>query len=135
MKKRISNTTREQRLWTWIGVLLFSLIFAGVILVIKGDYTFGGFSDALFIPGFSIISVILLVLVGRAGTFDVVSYGFLRLGESFKRTMTKSFEDAYQYAEFKKDQRLKRGIYVLPFFIIGGLLICLALIFALINLQ
>jgi hypothetical protein len=135
MNKRVSNTTKEQRLWTWIGVALFSIIFFAIILFLNGDYSFNGFSDALFIPGFTLIAVILFMLVGRAGTFDIVSYGFVRLGESFRKSHTKSFEDAYQYSEYKKEQRIKRGVYALPFLIIGGLFVILALIFALINLQ
>jgi hypothetical protein len=133
MEKKTTPISFEQRLWTWIGVLLFAFILAAVILFVQGNYTLAGFSNALFIPGAVVLGVIGLMFVGRNGTFDIMSYSFTRLRDSFRREKVKSFEDAYAYSEFKNSQRLKRGFYTLPFLVIGGLFVLTALVLALIR--
>jgi hypothetical protein len=133
MKKNPSLVSSTRKLWTWFGVFLFALIFAAVVLFLRGDYTFAGFSNALFIPGAVVLGTIGLMFVGRNGTFDIVSYSFVRLRDSFRREKVKSFEDAYAYSEYKNTQRVKRGFYTLPFLVIGGLMLIVALLFALIR--
>jgi hypothetical protein len=122
----------EQRLWTWLGLAAFALILGAVILFIRGDYTLAGFSNALFIPGAVVLGFAGLMFVGRHGTFDVASYSFVRLRDSFRRENVKSFEDAYAYSEYKNSQRLRRGFYILPYLVIGGAFLVVAFVFAMI---
>ncbi len=108
----------------------FALLFAAIMFFVRGDYSFVGASNALFIPGFLLIGFIGLSLIGRTGTYDIVSYGFVRLRDSLRREKVKSFEDAYAYSEYKREQRVRHGSYALPYFVIGGLFIALAALFA-----
>ena len=76
-----------------------------------------------------------LLLVGRSGTFDVVNYGFFRLGESFRKEKTKAFADAYEYSNHRREQRDKTPIYFLPFILVGALFVMLGLLFMMIGIN
>jgi len=76
-----------------------------------------------------------LLVIGRSGLFDVVNYGFFRLGESFKKDNTKAFADAYEYSSYRRQQRDKSRIYFLPFLCAGTLFILLGFIFMMIGLS
>lgn len=120
---------------TWIIVSITGIAFFLLVLFLRGDFTYFGFSDALFIPGAIIIAAGGMVLIERGGTFDILRYGFIRLFDSFKREKIKSFTDAYEYSEFRKEHRIRHGFYWLPYVVISAILIVVAFVFMLLGLQ
>lgn len=121
-------TSSKKVLINWI--VAPSLAAAGfcVIYFSRGDYSWRGVSDAFFVFGVFELLIPVLILLGRTGIFDIFSYSFIRLGESFRHEQTKRWDTAYDYKEYKKDERGKKKPYLLPFLTMGGVLIFLAFI-------
>lgn len=65
-------------------------------------------SDAFFVAGVVIGGVGLLVFASNGGVFYMLSFGFIRLFDLFKRNINdRKYKDFYEYKESKKDK--KRG--------------------------
>lgn len=65
-------------------------------------------SDAFFVAGVVIGGVGLLVFASNGGVFYMLSFGFIRLFDLFRRNINdRKYKDFYEYKESKKDK--KRG--------------------------
>lgn len=120
----------KSRLIAWIIVSLFALIFSVLILVIVGEYTYRGFSNALFIPGFAVFAILMLRLVGNWGMFDLLGYSFNRIRHGSRKEDLSEMKTASEYIEYKAEERKKKDHYYLPYIVISLLFIGVGALFA-----
>jgi hypothetical protein len=108
-----------------VAIAVFCLAF-----FVGGKYNYTGWSNGFFVSGASLVCLALLRLATRFGTFDVLAYSFYRLFESFKPDGKKRYDTAYDYQEAQKTKRKERPVSYWPFFAVGGVLLLLGLLFA-----
>ncbi|OQC11490.1 MAG: hypothetical protein BWX74_00066 [Tenericutes bacterium ADurb.Bin087] len=121
---------KRNRLISWLVLSGVTLSAATLILVLRNDYTTRGFSDATFIPGVVVLFLFLLRLVRDAGVFDLVSYSFARIFQGTKEKSLEGMKTASEYVEGKKEERLKKDRYYLPYIIIAALFLVVGAILA-----
>ena len=109
------DKTKRNRLIMWLVLSGVTLIAATLILVLRKDYSTRGFSDATFIPGVVVLFLFLLRLVRDAGTFDLVSYSISRIFQGTKEKSLDGMKTASEYVEGKRQERLKKDRYYLPY--------------------
>lgn len=124
------DKTKRNRLIMWLVLSGVTLIAATLILVLRKDYSTRGFSDATFIPGVVVLFLFLLRLVGDAGTFDLVSYSISRIFQGTKEKSLDGMKTASEYVEGKRQERLKKDRYYLPYIIIAVAFIVAGVILA-----
>jgi len=113
-----------------LGFLAFALLF-----FLTHVYTLRSWSDSLFLGGAVSLAAPLLILSARSGAFDVFSYSFYRLGQSFRGDGQSRFATAYDYQEYKKTERTKHPLVLWPYFLISGLFLVSAFILMIIALP
>ncbi|HOA11324.1 MAG TPA: DUF3899 domain-containing protein [Bacilli bacterium] len=124
------DKTKRNRLIMWLVLSGVTLIAATLILVLRKDYSTRGFSDATFIPGVVVLFLFLLRLVRDAGTFDLVSYSISRIFQGTKEKSLDGMKTASEYVEGKRQERLKKDRYYLPYIIIAVAFIVAGVILA-----
>lgn len=124
------DKTKRNRLIIWLVLSGVTLIAATLILVLRKDYSTRGFSDATFIPGVVVLFLFLLRLVRDAGTFDLVSYSISRIFQGTKEKSLDGMKTASEYVEGKRQERLKKDRYYLPYIIIAVAFIVAGVILA-----
>lgn len=124
------DKTKRNRLIMWLVLSAVTLIAATLILVLRKDYSTRGFSDATFIPGVVVLFLFLLRLVRDAGTFDLVSYSISRIFQGTKEKSLDGMKTASEYVEGKRQERLKKDRYYLPYIIIAVAFIVAGVILA-----
>ena len=124
------DKTKRNRLIMWLVLSGVTLIAATLILVLRKDYSTRGFSDATFIPGVVVLFLFLLRLVRDAGTFDLVSYSISRIFQGAKEKSLDGMKTASEYVEGKRQERLKKDRYYLPYIIIAVAFIVAGVILA-----
>lgn len=124
------DKTKRNRLIMWLVLSGVTLIAATLILVLRKDYSTRGFSDATFIPGVVVLFLFLLRLVRDAGTFDLVSYSISRIFQGTKEKSLDGMKTASEYVEGKRQERLKKDRYYLPYIIIAFAFIVAGVILA-----
>ena len=124
------DKTKRNRLIMWLVLSGVTLIAATLILVLRKDYSTRGFSDATFIPGVGVLFLFLLRLVRDAGTFDLVSYSISRIFQGTKEKSLDGMKTASEYVESKRQERLKKDRYYLPYIIIAVAFIVAGVILA-----
>lgn len=124
------DKTKRNRLIMWLVLSGVTLIAATLILVLRKDYSTRGFSDATFIPGVVVLFLFLLRLVRDAGTFDLVSYSISRIFQGTKEKSLDGMKTASEYVEGKRQERLKKDCYYLPYIIIAVAFIVAGVILA-----
>ncbi|HML99822.1 MAG TPA: DUF3899 domain-containing protein [Bacilli bacterium] len=129
------DVTESKKLILWIIATLIIGVFFALIYFLRADFSYRGLSDAFFIPGVTMLGGVILLLVGRSGFFDNVSYFFVRLRDFSHRKGTKSFEDAYEYREYKHSRRDSERPYLLPFLIYGGTFVVVGIVFLVLMLA
>lgn len=83
-------------------------------------------SDAAFVPGVILAGFGLIVFASNGGVFDMLSYGFIRFFDLFKKDCRNNkYKDYYEYSQSKKDR--KRGMAFL--LIVGLAFIMLSVVF------
>ena len=71
-------------------------------------------SDAFFVPGVILGGVGFLVWATSGGVFDMLSYGFITLIDTFRRDVTKrKYKDFYEYRQVKKGEKRNVGFLLL----------------------
>ena len=124
------DKTKRNRLIMWLVLSAVTLIAATLTLVLRKDYSTRGFSDATFIPGVVVLFLFLLRLVRDAGTFDLVSYSISRIFQGTKEKSLDGMKTASEYVEGKRQERLKKDRYYLPYIIIAVAFIVAGVILA-----
>ena len=76
-------------------------------------------NDSFFVVSAIFFSWVALKWIGDEGTFDVASYSFIKLSDSFKKDSRRSFKDPYDYQKFKEPQRVKSRKTYGSYIIIG----------------
>ena len=107
----------------------FALIFGALILVLSGDYSYRGISNALFIPGFSVFAIFIIRLVSHWVMFDLIGYSFTRIWHGFRRSNLEEMKSASEYVYDKNESRKTKDNYFLPYIVISLLFIGVAAIF------
>lgn len=115
-----------------IFLVLFLICYLAMGLPRNGlwYYDYNLYSDSFLIPGVILVGFSLLLWIGRQGVFDVLRYGFYRLFESYRKGMEKRYDSAYEYKQAKTEQRKKHVPFYLSYFVIGGVSLLLAILFA-----
>lgn len=124
------DKTKRNRLIMWLVLSGVTVVAATLILVLRKDYSTRGFSDATFIPGVIVLFLFLLRLVRDAGTFDLVSYSISRIFQGTKEKSLDGMKTASEYVEGKRQERLKKDRYYLPYIIIAVAFIVAGVILA-----
>jgi hypothetical protein len=123
----------KEALICWAISLLIPTIAFCLLFFLRGRYDLAGTINALLLGGASMLGCILLFLLGRTGIFDIASYSFTRLFESFKVGNPKSYQDAGEYCEKKKLKRAQSKVYWFPFALVGGLIVIACIVLSLIE--
>jgi hypothetical protein len=118
----------KQTLISFLVALGLGLLAFGLLFFLTHTYTLKSWSDSLFLGGAVVLAAPLFLLSVRSGAFDVFSYSFYRLGQSFRGDGESRFATAYDYQQFKKGERFKHPRVLWPFFLVSGLLLLSALI-------
>jgi len=87
-------------------------------------------SDCFLIPGAVYLGAAGLVFVHRAGTFDTFEYQFQNFLRSFQKDYRKSYETANEYHLAMKEKRKSHSFPYVPYLVLGGINLALALVFA-----
>lgn len=112
-----------------VGLALNIAVFFPMFFARVGN-AYAKCSDAFFVCGAVIFGYFALSLIVRAGTFDVFNYSFYRLFESFRHQgMEKRYHDAGDYKIYKMEQRRKRKVVWIPYVVLFGLDMVLAVSF------
>ena len=88
-------------------------------------------SNACFAGGAALLGFPALLWVARTGTFDVFSYSFYRLAESFRKSGEKRYDTAADYHFEKMERRARNKPVLWPYFALGLLALALAIVFSL----
>jgi hypothetical protein len=133
----VNNMSEDirKKINSWLILIFIALAIFSIIFFARRQMTLQAASDALFATAALILGFVGLMLTARTGVYDITSYSFLRLKESFKKGAPKTFEDAYTYYEYKREKRSKNKPYYLPHLVIGLLLLGLALLFAFMSIS
>lgn len=113
-------SSRKRILGHSIAAFLCFLIPFLLVLLLSRDYRIVGWGNACLIAGVVVTALFLMTLLIRTGVFDVLNYGFYRLGESFRRVDKKRWDSAYDYKEDKKSARGRNKPIWFPYLIFGG---------------
>lgn len=119
---------QKKRLFKWITLWIFNLLFATLILLIRDDYTTWGFSNATFIPGVVTFFLFLLKMVTDAGTFDLTSYSFSKMRHNMRQKEMGQMPSAHEYMEKKQTERKLKGRYYVPDIVISLVFIVIGII-------
>ena len=110
-----------------VGVALNLIVFFPMFFAREGN-VYSKCSDAFFLSGALMIGYFLMVVVVRAGTFDVFNYSFYRLFESFRHQgMDKRYHDAGDYKIHKMEQRRQKKLVWIPYVAVFALDMVLAI--------
>lgn len=90
------------------------------------DVKYLNLADAFTIPAVIMLMVGVLVWLASQGTFDMLSYGFIRAKESFIPSAKYKHETFYDYKVRRGEKRIRGYSFM---FISGGIYIIPALIF------
>lgn len=120
----------KQLIITSVILTIVNAVLAILILMLKQDFTARGYSDALFISGFSTFLLYLLRFLGSKGSFDLLTYTAVRFRDTFRKEPLKTYEDAYEYLDFKREERRKKQTNFWPHFIVPLVFIITAIILA-----
>lgn len=120
----------KKRIIAWAIAIVIPIV---VILPVYFCTDFG-LSNTLLIPGLVYLAGCALLFIGRSGTFDLFAYQFSNLLSSWRREVTKKYEDLIQYKEVKEERRKLNKPSYLPFLAIGLILVVLAIIFAFVRI-
>ncbi len=104
-----------------------------LILWAKGTFTqtrlatvYRDLSDAFFVSGAVTLCMGLLICMNNGGAFRMLSYGFIRLIDRFRRDLTKvKYRTFYDYNEAKKDHKSEFWYLV----IVGAVFVVVAVAF------
>lgn len=127
------NHSKTRVILTWIISLVIAL---GVGLPVyftspnldlsKLDLT--ALSNASFFPAALLLGLAALNLLSRAGTFDIAAYSFAAIGARFRPRELRRYEDAYDYKVKADERRRSKGGYILPYLIVGEILMIIAIV-------
>lgn len=121
-----------------IILTIFFAVFFFINSPFKNGSTINGIMLILsnsFLPAAVVVLVVpFFIWVGRTGLFDVVAFGLIAFGESFKKDITHKYESPYQYRQVQEQKRHDHQPYLIPYFIIGFSALVLAVIFTVIYM-
>ena len=95
------------------------------------SFSFRGASDACFVTGALELGIAGLLFIGRAGTFDVLAYGFKRLIDQFTHHDDPEYKTAGDYSLAKKEKRKSVRFPYWVYLALAGIFLLLALVFGL----
>lgn len=130
---RHKHHTKTRIIVTWVIALVIAVgLFLPVYLTSEnlnlGQLDLKRLSDATFIPAALLLGMAVLVLLARAGTFDIVGYSFAAIGARFRPRELRRYKDAYDYKVQAEERRRTKGGFILPFIIVGGILMVIAIV-------
>lgn len=122
-----------KKIWKYLITTGVGLAATLVVLLVSGTFTktqplpiFQDLMDSFFIPGAVLLFVGLLVCATNGGALDALSYGAIRLVDSFRKDVRNAkWRTYYDYSEHKKSQ--KRSFWHLV--IVGAAFIAVAAVF------
>ena len=106
-----------------------------LVLLLRQDFSFRGYSDAFFVAGAVSLGVTALLFIASRGTFDVLSYGMGRFLKLWANKVEDPFPDAGSYHQFKMEERKRKRVPLWPFLAFAGLLLALAALFLALSLS
>ncbi|MEG1565793.1 MAG: DUF3899 domain-containing protein [Bacilli bacterium] len=128
------NYKLKSALITTLVLCIFSsILFTVVYFVVPAATFYIRICNCFFFVGSLVFAMLGLAFVNRTGIFDVVGYSFNSLFMSFKHDAPKKFQDAYHYKEYKKKKRSFNPLPYLPYLLLGGISLIIALVFMLIK--
>lgn len=89
-----------------------------------------GLSDCFLVPGISYLAFAILIFIERTGRFDIFSYQFRNLIDSFRKGSPKRYDTAGDYKMAKKLSRENNPFNYLPYLIFGSVFLIVAIILA-----
>lgn len=110
------------------GAVIFLLVF---FLYGSDNHIYARLSNSFFIPGVCLVGMSLMVLIVRRGTFDLMNYGIMSFFNSFRsqEQYDRRFVDFNSYRESKEQKRKYTSFNLLPYLILGAILLVIALSF------
>ncbi len=99
----------------YIAAVVFSVLLAVVVLILKGFRLRVNYVDAFTISGAVTFLIGMLMLVWYYGAFDTFGYAFTNIF----RDPGKRYKSLYDYCEIKTEKRQKGGYVFMPFIAVG----------------
>lgn len=116
-----------------LSLVIFLLVF---FLLNPQAMVYQRLSDAFFFSGGITLGFATLFWIAHSGTFDVLAYGFSTFMKGLSPThFEKRYNDFYDYQQQKKEKRKESYFSFYPYLILGSVLIVLAIVFMILNLQ
>lgn len=123
-----SGRSKKSIITTWVVVSIINLVMSLAIFFTRPLQNWAALSDATFIPSALMLGISALILISRAGTFDILSYSFVAISQRFRPREFKRYADAYDYKVQADERRAKKGGYILPYLVWGVVLLVIAII-------
>jgi len=123
-----SGRSKKSIITAWVVVSIINLVMGLAIFFTRPLQNWAALSDATFIPSALMLGISALILISRAGTFDILSYSFVAISQRFRPREFKRYADAYDYKVQADERRAKKGGYILPYLVWGVVLLVIAII-------
>ena len=129
------NNILQKKFTSWLLPFIALFFFVLMIFILRGQFNLYGLSDAFLIPGVSTLSIIILRLISRTGTYDIAGYGLNSFRDSFRRDGKKVFKSLNDYQDQKFKIRNNQSFSYFPTLIISILFILISLFLAYFSLN
>ncbi len=117
---------------TLIGLIVIDALMIAaflLVLLLRGVYDFGHFSDACFVSAAIGLGGLGLYWIGQQGTFDVLAYGMKRFVMLwFNKNTDEQTPTAGAYHEAKMEKRRAEKSPFWPLWILPGLMLIAAIV-------
>lgn len=121
-----------KKIWPYLITFIICLIISLTILLTGGAFEqnslmewMGNLSDAFIVPGLIALCFGALIVSSNGGTFDMLSFGVIKLFDLFKKDLKKSkYSDFNDYRQQQKKRDYDYFLIVGGFFTVVGI-ICL----------
>ena len=106
-----------------------------LIFFLRQDFGYRGWSDALFIDGAVLLGFGLLAWIAGNGVFDMMGYGLYRAVAVFKFRGEIRYKTPDSFKDKRNENRRKSPFFFPIYLILGGVLIVLGIVFAILSMN
>jgi hypothetical protein len=125
-----------KKIWPYLITPIICVAFSLSILLINDAFNqnsliewMGNLSDAFFVPGLLVVCFGALVVSTNGGTFDMLTFGVIKLFDLFKKNINKSkYRDFYEYRQHQQEKKKEYN----HFLIVGGVFTVVGIVFLII---
>jgi hypothetical protein len=113
-----------------IACWIISVVVALAVIIPLRLFSSFGLSNSCLVVGLVYLGLIFFIYVNRWGMFDTFRFQFINFCYSFRKGAPHKYKDAYSYQESMASKREESHPIWIPWVVIGGLCLILAIVFA-----